>query len=168
MGIFNKKNSKDVGVGYESINDIIKNEPSEEPVCAPADCMPQNPENDQCWQQVWVAPIIDIEEKIITVRPPWSEFIYHEPVWEESTETVTCNNGGRWEHNDDCKALCWTESETETEVPIYSLVEEGWCEEIQHPEETTIVECQIVIEPGYYEWRLIDCSEPQKGKMNEK
>jgi hypothetical protein len=100
---------------------------------------------------VWIPPEIEEEEQTITIRPPWTEYIVHPPEWIENVETINC--GGRWVE-EDC-GLCF--EEITHDVIVYELINEGFVEEIQHPEETQTIICERVITPGEYVWQQSDC-----------
>ena len=120
-------------------------------------CMP--PQGDKCYQLRFVEPVFEEYEQTVTIRPPWTEYVSVDPVWEETVETIHCSEQGYWEivKCQDKDTVCWNEETGTVEVTVYTLVEEGRCETVEHPEETQVVTCTRVVSPGYFEWVEAEC-----------
>jgi hypothetical protein len=124
----------------------------------PQECMPPA-EVDRCYKRVFIEPIIEEEVIEVTTKPAWSEYVVHEPVWETSEEVFECKDALEWEEEEcaDGTVICYRDNGTTIVVEVKTLVEEGWVEEILHPEETKEVRCNKVVCPGYYEWQEVEC-----------
>ena len=120
-------------------------------------CMP--PQGGECYQMQFIEPTFEEYEQEVTVRPAWTEYVSIPPVWEETVETIQCSEQGYWElvkcNGED--QVCWNSDTQTAEVTVYTLVEEGRCETIEHPEETQTVLCTRVTAPGHFEWVEADC-----------